>query len=110
MPNVKIYTDHAICAEHGSEFVAILHRLRELLCRELKVKAEACQIVALPTYGLPDQVQINVELNILPARDRTSELLRALGEAIQLLFATVTNQKIAVRITTIFPENYLALK
>lgn len=110
MPNVKIYTDQTVWVRHAEDISALLPPLRELLCRELKVGFHACQIVALPVHGLPDQADINIELHILPAPDRTRDVLTSLAEAMRDVLARATAAKIAVRIATLDPQTYVALK
>ncbi|MFB9948271.1 hypothetical protein ACFFP0_05390 [Rhizobium puerariae] len=110
MPNAKIYIDHAVWTRHAEDIVALLPQFRELLCRELRVGPDACQIVAVPVYGLGDQPHVNVELHILPAPERTGAVLTALGEALRRLLADVVTEKTAVRITTLDPQTYIALK
>jgi hypothetical protein len=110
LPNAKIYLDHFVWVQHAEGIAALLPQLRDLLCSALNVGSDACQIVALEAYGLPDQPQINFELHILPAPDRTRDLLISLAEAIRRLLETVTVAKIAVRIATLDPKTYVALK
>lgn len=113
MPNAKIYVDQTVWIRRD-EIVALLPRLPDLLCLRLSVGPAACQLAVLPVRGLPDQPLINVELHILPAPDRTSELLTSLAAAIrQLLAGAMAGKmtgKIAVRIATLDPETYVALK
>lgn len=109
MPNAKIYVDQTVWIRRD-EIVALLPRLRDLLCLRLSVGPAACQLAVLPVHGLPDQPLVNVELHVLPAPDRTRELLTSLAAAIQQLLAGVVAGKIAVRIATLDPETYVALK
>lgn len=109
MPNAKIYVDQTVWTQH-QEIGALLPPLRDLLCDRLSVGPAACQLAVLPVHGLPDQPLINVELHILPAPDRTRDLLTSLATAIQQLLAGVVAGKIAVRIATLDPETYVALK
>lgn len=110
MPNVKIHVAETVWSDHAEDIIALLPQLRELLCRELNVSSGACQIAALPVRGLFDQPQINVELHILPAQDRTRDLLISLAEMIQRLLAGIAEQRTAVRIATLDPKTYVALK
>ena len=59
---------------------------------------------------MPHQADINVELYILAAPDRTRDLLISLAEAVRDLLASATMAKIAVRISTLDPQTYIALK
>lgn len=109
MPNAKIYVDQTIWNQK-EDVVSLLPQLRELFCRDLNVGPGACQLAILPVHGLPDQPQVNVELHILPAPDRSRELLGLLAAAIQKLLASVVAGQIAVRIATLDPQTYVALK
>lgn len=111
MPNVKIYTDETVHAEHAPALKAALPGLRDLICRDLGVGPEACQIAILPGAGLPDQPLVNVELLILPRADRTPELVRATAGAIQsLICGAAGGARTAVRVSQLDPETYIALK
>lgn len=109
MPNAKIYVDQTVWTRR-EDIVALLPQLRDLFCHRLSVGPAACQLAVLPVYGLTDQPLINVELHILPAPDRTRELLASLAAAIRQLLAAVVAEKIAVRIATLDPQTYVALK
>lgn len=109
MPNAKIYVDQTVWPQREN-IVALLPQLRDLFCHRLSVGPTACQLAVLPFYGLPDQPPINVELHILPAPERTHELLTSLAAAIRQLLASVVAGSIAVRIATLDPQSYVALK
>ncbi|WP_114835995.1 hypothetical protein U0027_24845 (plasmid) [Agrobacterium tumefaciens] len=109
MPNAKIYIDQTVGSQK-EDIVALLPQLRDLVCHRLSVAPAACQLAVLPAHGLPDQPLINVELHILPAPDRTRDLLTSLAAAIQQLLAALVADKIAVRIATLDPEAYVVLK
>lgn len=109
MPNAKIYVDQTAWTQR-QEIVALLPPLRDLFCDRFSISPAACQLAVLPVHGLPDQPLINVELHILPAPDRTRDLLTSLATAIQQLLAEVVAGKIAVRIATLDPQTYVAVK
>jgi hypothetical protein len=109
LPNAKIYVDQTAWVLR-EDIVDLLPQLRDLFCHRLSVGPSACQIAVLPVDGLSDQPHINVELRILPAADRTREALIELAVAIQDLFAGTRTGKTAVRIETLDPETYVAVK
>jgi hypothetical protein len=111
MPNLKIYADENVHAARAAELKAALPPLRDLLCRDLSVGPEACQLALVPVAGLPDQPLVNVELLILPRPDRTPERVRAVASAIRDLIAEAAGgAHAAVRISQLDPETYIALK
>ncbi|MCE5973146.1 hypothetical protein LZA78_06620 [Sinirhodobacter sp. WL0062] len=111
MPNVKLYVDDTVWPAHAETLRASLQPLRELLCVELAVSVEACQLAIVPVIGLADQPQVNIELAILPRPERTPEKLRALGETLRGRIAPASGgARVAVRYTTLDPVTYVALK
>ena len=111
MPNVKLYVEEAILAAHKPALVAALRPLRDLLCAELSVPPAACQVVIVPVAGLADQPPINVELALLPRPERTRDKLMALAATIRAdLAAPSGGAAVAVRISALDPQTYIALK
>jgi hypothetical protein len=110
MPNVKIYIDETLLPGCRDRLVAALEPMRTLLCEGLNVDLSACQFAVLPVLALPDQPHINVELNILPHPDRTRARLKDLAEQVQILLRAATDTHAAIRIATLAPETYLAVK
>lgn len=110
MPNLKIYVDEALLPGCRAGLTAAMHPLRDLLCQELNVTVAACQFAILPVIAMPDLPRVNVELHILPHPERTRDRLTRLAEVIQSQIGSVTETRTAVRIATLSPEAYVALK
>lgn len=110
MPNVKLYVDRITPAGRVAALEAALPALRDLICRDLQVTPDACQIALVPVTGLPDQPPVNAEFHIMPGPHRTPELLQAFAERVRDLAGQAAGQTVAVRITLLDPAGYLALK
>ncbi|MEQ6917425.1 hypothetical protein [Halomonas aquatica] len=110
MPNLKIYVDESIQTEHYRQVAGVLPDLRDMLCRELAVPTEACQLAIVTVLGLPDQPLVNAEIMILPKSDRTPQKLRAVCDRIRQILSEVSGAHVAVRAATLDPETYIALK
>lgn len=110
MPNVKIYADEAVFAGRGDELRAALTGLQQILCADLRVGVEACQIALIPVIGPLNQPAVNVELSILPRADRTPDAIRQTAEHIRILVSTAAAAHTAVRVSALDPASYLALK
>lgn len=110
MPNVKIYAEEGLAAERAEALREALPGLRELLCAELKVGPEACQIALMPVAGLPDQPPVNVELLILPRPDRDAGTIRSVAARVREIFTAASGAHTAVRVSQLDPETYVALK
>lgn len=111
MPIVKIHVDDTVHAARADKLRAALPPLRDLLCRELAVGPEACQLAVIPVAGLPDQPALNVELSIMPRAERTPERIRAVAGAVrELMSGAAGGAHTAVRVSQLNPETYVALK
>ena len=110
MPNLKIYVDEMLLPTCREALVAALHPLRALLCDALKVDVAACQFAVLPVLVMPNLPRVNVEMQIMPHPDRTKDVLTALAGRIQSQIGTATGTHTAVRISTLVPAGYIALK
>lgn len=108
MPNVKIYVEQAVMAEHGAAILAALPDLRAMLCAELAVDHAACQFAVMPVQGLMDQPLINIEMMILPRPDRTRDKITHVAQQMRAIFAPVGHA--AIRIAQLDPASYVALK
>lgn len=110
MPNLKIFVDEAVGSDVKSRLHAALPALRDLMCRELHVDIPLAQFVLVPVLGIPDQAQFAVEMQILPKAERTREhLVRTCG-ALQEALRAIADVKIAIRVTTVDPANYLVIR
>lgn len=110
MPNLKMHVEDAVWTKQSDRLKALLPELRALLCKELKVGTSACQLVIIPVHGLADQTQIAIELHVLPKADRTRDLLGELASLLQALVVEAKGSAAGVRITTLDPESYLAVR
>ncbi len=108
MPNVKLYVDEKVLPNCRAGLIAALPGLRTMLCDALKVDDVACQILSV--IAMPDLPRVNVEMHLLPHPDRTRDKLKSLAASMQSLIAAVTSTHTAVRIATLVPDAYIALK
>ncbi|WP_151719440.1 hypothetical protein [Gemmobacter serpentinus] len=110
MPNVKIYIDDAHFPALRPAIAALLPGLREMLCAELEVDRTACQFAVLPVLALPDQPCLNAELHVLPRAARSRAKLEAVAAELRGQLAQASGSSVAVRIATLDPATYVALK
>lgn len=108
MPNVKLFLDRKAGAE--AAVAALMPALRDLICARLLVGPEAAQLALIASTGLPDQPPINLEIQILPQERRTAEVLRTLALDLQERLRQGTGLHAAIRISTLDPSSYIALK
>ena len=110
MPNVKLYVDETVLPGCRADLIAALPGLRTMLCDALKVDVAACQFAILSVIAMPDLPRVNVELYLLPHPDRTQHMLKSLAVSVQARIAAVAHTHTAVRIATVVPDTYTALK
>lgn len=110
MPNVKLYVDETVLPGCRAGLIAALPGLRTMLCDRLKVDGAACQFAILSVIAMPDLPRVNVEMYLLPHPDRSQEMLKSIAAAVQSLIAAVAGTHTAVRIATLVPDAYIALK
>ena len=110
MPNLKIYVDETLLPVCRADLMKALNPLRATLCAALKGDLAACQFAVVGALVMPDLPRANVEIQIMPHPDRTRDVLTALAKQIQALIGTATGTHTAVRIATLVPAGYVALK
>ena len=110
MPNVKIYIDEEIYPDCRDRLSGALRPIRDMLCSDLGVDAPACQFAVMPVLAMPDLSPVNVELAIMPRPERTRALLLAVCEKLREVAGAATGTHVAIRVTTLDPETYIALK
>lgn len=110
MPNLKIFADTALGPDAIKRIEGELPGLRDLICRELNVDIELAQLAIVEVRGLPDQAMLAVEMQVMPKPDRTREHLVATCERFRAALRQLIDVKIAIRVTTIDPENYLVMR
>lgn len=110
MPNLKLYVDETQYQAAHHSLSALLPVLRDLLCARFSVEPIACQMAVIPVMGVPDQPQINAELHLLPACNRTPDVVRGAAHDVRACIQAATNLSVAVRIATLDPATYIALK
>lgn len=110
MPNLKLYVDDTQYQAARPGLSALLPVLRNLLCDRFSVDPSACQMAVIPVMGVEDQPQINAELHVLIAPDRTPDMVRGAAHDVRACIHAATNLSVAVRIATLDPATYVALK
>lgn len=110
MPNVKIYVDETLFPACRDPLVAALGPMRDYLCREFRVDVPACQFAVLPVVAMPDLPRVNVEIQILTKADRTRDRVTAIGLHLRGMLAEATGTHVAIRISGLDAETYVALK
>jgi len=110
MPNLKIFVDETLYPECRDSLAAALEPIRAMLCRELKVDIPACQFALLPVLAMADLPRVNAEMQILPQPERTRDHMVAVSRRLQEMLHTATGTHVAVRVTSLDPQTYIALK
>lgn len=110
MPNVKIYVDEAIYPACRDGLRGALGPLLDMLRRDLAVDRPACQIAVIPVMALPGLPPVNVEMQVMPRPDRTRAVLLAVCGHLRDIVGAATGSHVAVRVTTLDPASYIALK
>lgn len=110
MPNVKFFVDASQCPAAREAIAGLLPALREMLCDSLGVERADCQFAVIEVAGLGDQPPINAELAFLPKPSRTPEALRAAALRLRAEVGAATGLHVAVRMASLDPATYIALK
>lgn len=110
MPNMKIYVDADRNPEATQAVRNVLLPLRVMLCRELDVHVAACQFAVIEVFGLEDQPRVNAEILILPRPDRTRERIIDICKSIRGILADASGLHVAVRLSMLDPQTYVAMK
>lgn len=110
MPNVKIFVDESLYPEVRESLTSALVPIRAMLCAELSVDVPACQFAVLPVVAMADLPRINVEMAILPRPERTRERILSVCGKLRDLVGAAARTHVAVRVTSLDPETYIALK
>lgn len=110
MPNLKVYFDETALPDTAEAIPVLLADLRVLLCHDLGVAPDACQLAAIAAKGLPDQPAVNVELAYMPGPSRTKDYMRTVADHIRDLTCMVLGQRTAVRLWALNSESYISLK
>jgi hypothetical protein len=110
MPNVKIFVDDRIWPDRREALAGALEPIRAMLCRELQVEVPACQFAVVPVLAMADLPPVNAEMQILPRPERTRDHLLAVGRQLQDMLRSATGAHAAVRVTSLDPATYVALK
>ncbi|MEX2696622.1 hypothetical protein [Rhizobium mongolense] len=110
MPNVKIFVDETLYPTVREQLAKNLEQVRDMLCQDLSVDVPACQFAVLPVGAMRDQPRVNVEISILPRRERTRDLLLSVGAKLRAMVGDATGVHVAVRVTSLDPHTDIALK
>ncbi|MCX7288332.1 MAG: hypothetical protein NTW20_12470 [Rhodobacterales bacterium] len=110
MPNVKIYVDEGLYPACRERLVAALGPILDMLCADLAVDRPACQMAVMPVLAMPGLPPVNVELAIMPRPERTRVVLLGVCAKLRAMVGAATGGHVAIRVTTLDPETYIALK
>lgn len=110
MPNVKIYVDDTLLPSCRDRLVGSLGRIRENLCKDLVVDCAACQFAVISVAALPDLPRVNVEIQLMPRPERTRDLLVSVCAMLREIIGDAAGTHVAVRMTALDPQTYIALK
>lgn len=110
MPNLKIFVDDTLYPDCRAALAEALGPIRDMLCRDLHVDVPACQFAVVPVGAMPDLPRVNVEMAILPRPERTREVLMVVSARLRDMVGAATKAHVAVRVTALDPETYIALK
>lgn len=110
MPNVKIFVDETLYPSVREQLAKTLKPVRDMLCHDLSVDVPACQFAVLPVYAMLDLPRVNVELSIMPRAERTRDLLMSVCAKLREMVGDATGTHVAVRLTSLDPHTYIALK
>lgn len=110
MPNVKIFVDDSLYPAVRAPLAQALGPIRDLLCAELAVDVPACQFAVMPVGAMADLPRVNVEMAILPRPERTRERVLSVCGRMRALVEAATGTHVAIRVTSLDPETYIALK
>jgi hypothetical protein len=110
MPNVKIFVDEVIYPSCRGRLPAALGPILDMLCHDLDVDRPACQLAVIPVLAMPGLPPVNVEIAIMPRPERTRAVLLGVSTKLREMLGAATGTHVAVRVTTLDPETYIALK
>ena len=110
MPNVKIFVDDTLYPAIREPLGQALVPIREMLCADLQVDVPACQFAVMAVGAMPDLPRVNVEMAILPRPERTREVILSVCGKLRAMVEGATRTHVAVRVTALDPETYIALK
>lgn len=110
MPNVKIFVDDTLYPVLREPLYQALFPIRDMLCQDLSVPEPACQFALMPVGAMPDLPRVNVEMAILPRPERTRDLIMSVCTKLRGIVEEATQTHVAVRVTALDPETYIALK
>jgi hypothetical protein len=110
MPNVKIFVDEAIYPQCRDSLAAALGPIRSMLCSELDVEVPACQFALVPVMAMADLPRVNAEMQIMPKPERTRDHMTRVSRRLQEMLRSATGTHVAVRVTSLDPQTYIALK
>ena len=110
MPTVKIDVDDVLYPAVRAPLAQALGPIRDMLCGDLAVDVPACQFAVMPVCAMPDLPRVNVEMAILPRPERTRDRLLSVCAKLREMVGAATGTHVAIRVTTLDPATYIALK
>jgi hypothetical protein len=110
MPNIKIFVDETIYLGCRKSLAEALMPIRDMLCDKLHVDVPACQFAIMPVGAMADLPRVNVEMQILPKPERTREVVLDVCMKVKEMVGAATSTHVAVRVVSLDPDTYIALK
>jgi hypothetical protein len=110
MPNVKIFVDETLFPACHDRLAAAMEPMRAMLCQDLNVDIPACQFAVMPVLAMSDLPRVNVEMAILPRPERTRDVVLSVCVKLRDLVAKATGTHVAIRVTALDPDTYIAMK
>jgi hypothetical protein len=110
MPNLKIFVDETLYPQCRESLAAAMEPIRSMLCDALKVDVPACQFATMPVMAMEDLPRVNAEMQILPKPERTRDHMLAVSRRLQEMLHSATGTHVAVRVVSLDPQTYIALK
>lgn len=110
MPNLKIFADQALGVETTAALRARLPALRTLVCKQLNVPIPLAQLAIVTVFGMGDQAQMAVEMQILPKAERTAEKIEETCSLVRSMLQEIANVAVAFRVTIVDPQAYFVFR
>lgn len=110
MPNVKVYVEEKILSDNREAMVATLPKLRDTIMTVFSAAQPLCHLTLVPTLGIEDQAAVLVDVHYLAKPDRTAELAEEAANQLREVIQDATGYKSDVRMISLAPEIYVALR
>jgi len=110
MPLLSITVDQTLWQSERTGLMDALPEIRDMLCQKLGVSQAASHLTVTPVFGLQDQTLVNADLRVLGKEGRGPEMLAEVARALQAQLSATCGSHVSVRVTTMVPSAYLALR